>query len=56
MTGHYIIASAPADTAPGRRAGSRSSTTEKIPAASGLHGGVVLHGDPARGAWLSGKA
>jgi hypothetical protein len=56
VTGHYIAASAPVDTAPARRAGCRSSTTERNPAANGLHGGVALNGDPAREAWLSGKA
>jgi hypothetical protein len=56
VTGHYIAKSAPVDTAPARPVGCRSSTTERNPAANGLHRGVVLHGDPARGAWLSGEA
>jgi hypothetical protein len=56
VTGHYIAASAPVDTALAQRAGFRSSTTERNPAANALHGRVVLHGAPACGAWLSGKA
>jgi hypothetical protein len=36
--------------------GCRSSTAERISAASGLLGGVALHGDRARGVWLSGQA
>lgn len=56
MTGRYIAASEPVDTAPARRAGCQSSSAERNPAPSGLRGGVVLHGDAARGAWLSRDA
>ena len=49
MTGHYITASAPVDTALAQRAGFRSSTTERNPAASALRGRVVLHRAPACG-------
>lgn len=56
MTSDYIAAPEPLDTAPARRAGRRSSAVERNPAPSGLRGGLVPHGDAARGAWLSRTA